>query len=139
MADKADNRFSTDNQYITTYIPYMQYYCIVWYSISQLGQKQLSYWHKFEAKLRRSAHNQLFHTCCDIPYNGNNLRKKMFTNWQLFLIHEKTFANGDNPSQVHEYLASGTITYIAACHSHFSNEFYHCRSSTKQYVPMQQL
>ena len=35
---------------------------------------------------------------CILPYNGNNPRKKMFANWQLFLIHEKTFANGDNPS-----------------------------------------
>ena len=47
--------------------------------------------------------------CCHVlyrllPYNGNNPRKKMFANWQFFLIHEKTFANGDNPSQVHEYV-----------------------------------
>ena len=28
----------------------------------------------------------------------------MFANWLLFLIHEKTFANGDNPSQIYSFL-----------------------------------
>ena len=39
-----------------------------------------------------------------VPYNGNNPQKKMFANWQLFLIHEKMFANGDNPSQIYSFL-----------------------------------
>ena len=71
-----------------------------------------------------------------IQYNGNNPRKKMFANWQLFPIHEKTFTNGDNPSRIYSFLVY-TITYIAACHAHFSNEGCHCRSPTKQYAPMQ--
>ena len=63
-----------------------------------------------------------------IPYNGNNPRKKMFANWRSFLIHEKTFVNGANPSRIYSF--SGT--YIAPCHTHFSNEGCHCRSPTKQ-------
>ena len=40
----------------------------------------------------------------ELPYNRNNPRKKMFANWQLFLIHEKMFANGDNPSRIYSFL-----------------------------------
>jgi len=64
-----------------------------------------------------------------IPYNGNNPRKKMFANWQSFLIHEKMFANGAKPSRIYSF--SGT--YIAARHAHFSNKGCHCRSPTKQH------
>ena len=46
----------------------------------------------------------LHHPYNYIPYNGNNPRKKMFANWQLFLIHEKTFANGDNLSRIYSFL-----------------------------------
>ena len=37
----------------------------------------------------------------------------MFANWQLFLIHEKTFANGDNPSQIHSFLVQSPISPLA--------------------------
>jgi len=36
----------------------------------------------------------------------------------FFLIHEKTFANGDSPLRIY-----GTITYIVTCHAHFSTKF----------------
>ena len=48
-----------------------------------------------------------------IPYNGNNPQKKMFANWQLFLIHEKTFANGDKPSRIYSFLVQLPISPLA--------------------------
>ena len=37
----------------------------------------------------------------------------MFANWQLFQIHEKTFANGDNPSQIYSFLVQSPISPLA--------------------------
>jgi len=37
----------------------------------------------------------------------------MFANWQVFLIHEKTFANGDNPSRIHSFLVQLPISPLA--------------------------
>ena len=37
----------------------------------------------------------------------------MFANWQLFLIHEKTFANGDNPSRIYSFLVQLPISPLA--------------------------
>ena len=48
-----------------------------------------------------------------IPYNGNNSRKKMFANWQLFPIHEKKFANGDNLSRIYSFLVQLPISPLA--------------------------
>ena len=48
-----------------------------------------------------------------ISYNGNNPRNKMFANWQLFLIHKKTFVNGDNPSRIYSFLVQLPISPLA--------------------------
>ena len=37
----------------------------------------------------------------------------MFVNWQLFLIHEKTFANDDTPSQIKSFLVQLPILPLA--------------------------
>ena len=37
----------------------------------------------------------------------------MFANWQLFLIHEKMFANGDNPSRIYSFLVQLPISLLA--------------------------
>ena len=37
----------------------------------------------------------------------------MFANWQLFLIHEKMFANDDNPSQIYSFLVQLPISPLA--------------------------
>ena len=80
-------------------------------------------------------HTLSFHLYCygrlllHVLYNGNNLWKKMFTNWLSFLIHEKMFANGANPLRIYSF--SGNLYHHLPC-PFFSNEGCHCRSPTKQ-------
>ena len=56
----------------------------------------------FDRDLKFTDHiNIIVQKANNVPYKGNNPRKKMFANCYFFLIHEKTFANGENPLQIY--------------------------------------
>ena len=42
----------------------------------------------------------------------DNPRKKIFANGKLFLIHEKTFANDDNPLRIYSFLVQLLISQL---------------------------